>query len=130
MEGTPTVLIEHGRVRRQSLAKELLTESELLTVLHRQGLSGLGEVDRCVLEPGGTFSVKGKQPATGRTPLRAGVAGATRPDQVSRCRRSDQLPHNGAPKTRRHFAGPLQGRAFSQLVRCAPDHHVAGLQAP
>jgi len=62
MEGTPTVLIEHGRVRRQSLAKELLTESELLTVLHRQGFSGLEEVDRCVLEPGGTFSVKGKQP--------------------------------------------------------------------
>ena len=62
MEGTPTVLIEHGRVLRQSLAKELLTESELLTVLHRQGFSGLEEVERCVLEPGGTFSVKGKQP--------------------------------------------------------------------
>jgi uncharacterized membrane protein YcaP (DUF421 family) len=62
MEGTPTVLIEHGKVRRQSLAKELLTEPELLTVLHRQGFSGLEEVERCVLEPGGSFSVKGKQP--------------------------------------------------------------------
>ena len=62
MEGTPTVLIEHGRVRRQALAKELLTESELLSVLHRQGFSGLEEVERCVLEPGGAFSVKGKQP--------------------------------------------------------------------
>jgi uncharacterized membrane protein YcaP (DUF421 family) len=62
MEGTPTVLIEHGRVRRHALAKELLTESELLTVLHRQGFSGLGEVERCVLEPGGSFSVEGKQP--------------------------------------------------------------------
>src|SRR5665811_972957 len=29
MEGTPTVLIEHGKVRRQALAKELLTEPEL-----------------------------------------------------------------------------------------------------
>jgi uncharacterized membrane protein YcaP (DUF421 family) len=62
MEGTPTVLIEHGKVRRHSLAKELLTEAELLTVLHRQGFSGLEEVERCVLEPGGSFSVKGKQP--------------------------------------------------------------------
>ncbi len=30
MEGTPTVLIEHGRVQRRALAKELLTEPELL----------------------------------------------------------------------------------------------------
>jgi uncharacterized membrane protein YcaP (DUF421 family) len=62
MEGTPTVLIEHGRMRRQALAKELLTEPELLTVLHRQGFSELKDVERCVLEPGGSFSVQGKQP--------------------------------------------------------------------
>lgn len=62
MEGTPTVLIEHGRVRRRALAKELLTEPELLTVLHRQGFSGLEDVERCVLEPSGSFSVQGKQP--------------------------------------------------------------------
>ena len=62
MEGTPTVLIEHGKVQRPALAKELLTEPELLTVLHRQGFSGLEEVERCVLEPSGSFSIKGKQP--------------------------------------------------------------------
>ena len=62
MEGTPTVLIEHGRVRQRALAKELLTEPELLTVLHRQGFSELKDVERCVLEPSGSFSVQGKQP--------------------------------------------------------------------
>jgi uncharacterized membrane protein YcaP (DUF421 family) len=62
MEGTPTVLIEQGKVQRPALAKELLTEPELLTVLHRQGFSGLEEVEGCVLEPGGSFSIKGKQP--------------------------------------------------------------------
>ncbi len=62
LEGTPTVLIEHGKVRRPALAKELLTESELHTVLHRQGFAQLDEVERCVLEPGGTFSIEGKRP--------------------------------------------------------------------
>lgn len=61
-EGSPTVLIKHGKVQRDALARELLTESELLTVLHRQGFSHLGEVERCVLEPGGSFFIAGKTP--------------------------------------------------------------------
>jgi uncharacterized membrane protein YcaP (DUF421 family) len=63
IEGTPTVLIENGRVHRDALAKELLTESELKMVAHRQGFASLKEIERCVLEPGGTFFVQGKQPA-------------------------------------------------------------------
>ncbi|HKC62091.1 MAG TPA: YetF domain-containing protein [Pyrinomonadaceae bacterium] len=63
VEGSPTVLIENGRLRRDALAKELLTESELLVVAHRQGFDSLDEVEQCVLEPGGTFFVKGKTPA-------------------------------------------------------------------
>jgi uncharacterized membrane protein YcaP (DUF421 family) len=65
IEGTPTVLVENGQVRRDELAKELLTESELLTVAHRQGFTSLDEIERCVLEPGGTFFVQGKTPARG-----------------------------------------------------------------
>jgi len=61
-EGTPTVLIENGRLRKKELAKELLTESELLTVAHRQGFGRLDEVESGVLEPGGTFFLKGKLP--------------------------------------------------------------------
>jgi uncharacterized membrane protein YcaP (DUF421 family) len=63
IEGTPTVLVENGRVRHDRLAQELLTESELLTVAHRQGFTSLEEIERCVLEPGGTFFVEGKTPA-------------------------------------------------------------------
>src|SRR3954471_23282411 len=54
-EGKPTVLVDHGRLRKDALASELLTTAELMTVLHRQGFDGLEEVERCVLEPGGTF---------------------------------------------------------------------------
>jgi uncharacterized membrane protein YcaP (DUF421 family) len=63
-EGTQTVLIENGRLCKEALAKELLTESELLTVAHRQGFSTLDEIERGVIEPGGTFYLKGKTPGT------------------------------------------------------------------
>ncbi len=62
-EGRPTTLIEHGRIRDSALAQELLSRSELLTVLHRQGFDTLAEVDSCVLEPGGTFSIQRKVPS-------------------------------------------------------------------
>ncbi|MBZ5623417.1 MAG: DUF421 domain-containing protein [Acidobacteriia bacterium] len=65
-EGKPTVLVENGHVLRRELAKELLTRSELMTVLHRQGFDGVEEVERCVLEPGGTFYIQRKMPPTER----------------------------------------------------------------
>jgi len=64
IEGSPTVLVDKGKVQRHGLARELLTESELAAVVHRQGFGSVGEVDSCVLEPGGTFSVQGKKPSS------------------------------------------------------------------
>ena len=66
LEGAPTVLIEEGKVQKKALAKELLTRSELTTVLHRQGFDGVADVDRCVLEPGGTFYIQRKMPPQDR----------------------------------------------------------------
>lgn len=62
LQGESTVLIERGKVVPAALARELVTESELLSVVHRQGFYSLGEVERCVLEPGGTFAIEGKEP--------------------------------------------------------------------
>ena len=62
IEGAPSVLIENGKLNQRALTKELLTESELLTVAHRQGFASLREIERCVLEPGGTFFMQGKMP--------------------------------------------------------------------
>jgi len=66
IEGKPIVLVEHGCIVKHALAKELMTRSELMTVLHRQGFDSIHEVDRCVLEPGGTFYVQRKMPPTQR----------------------------------------------------------------
>lgn len=62
LEGEPTVLIENGRLRKKALSKELINQSELLTIAHRQGFAKLEEVETCVLESGGTFFMKGKTP--------------------------------------------------------------------
>jgi len=62
LEGTPAVLIENGTIRRKALAKEMLSEAELTTVAHRQGFGSLVEIQSCVLEPGGTFVIQGKEP--------------------------------------------------------------------
>jgi uncharacterized membrane protein YcaP (DUF421 family) len=63
-EGKPTVLVDHGHIKKDALAKELLTKSELMTVFHRQGFDSLEEVERCILEPGGTFYIQRKLPST------------------------------------------------------------------
>ena len=63
LEGRPTVLIEDGKVCKDKLAKELITMHELQTVCRRQGFEGIHEVEACVLEPGGTFAMKRKEPS-------------------------------------------------------------------
>ena len=67
VEGTPTTLVENGQICRDGLARELLTESELQTVAHRQGFSKLEDIESCVLEPGGTFAIVGRAPSGDET---------------------------------------------------------------
>ena len=64
VEGGPTVLIENGTVCDDELKRELLTHSELESAAHKQGFSTLAEVDRAVLEPGGTVSFVAKKAMT------------------------------------------------------------------
>jgi uncharacterized membrane protein YcaP (DUF421 family) len=64
LEGKPTTLIENGKICKAALARELLTVGELQTVAHRQGFTRLEDVECCVLEPGGSFSIDGHTPPT------------------------------------------------------------------
>ena len=63
IEGRPDVLIEEGHLQRERLKKELVTLEELRAEAHRQGFNSLDEVERAVLEPGGTLSFIRKGPA-------------------------------------------------------------------
>jgi uncharacterized membrane protein YcaP (DUF421 family) len=63
VEGKADVLIEGGKVKSETLKKELITMAELEAAAHRQGLGTLDEVDRAVIEPGGTICFIAKKPA-------------------------------------------------------------------
>jgi len=62
VEGDPDVLIEDGEIQFDRLRQELVTLSELESAAHRQGFASLDEVQRAVLEPGGTVAFFGKKP--------------------------------------------------------------------
>jgi len=65
IEGDAIVLVDNGRVIKDALDRELITVPELESVAHRQGFETLAEVQRCILEPGGTLAMFGKKPSTG-----------------------------------------------------------------
>jgi uncharacterized membrane protein YcaP (DUF421 family) len=62
VEGDTDTLIENGRICQDRLAKELITPSELLSAAHKQGFSSLEEIDRAILEPGGTIAFFAHKP--------------------------------------------------------------------
>jgi len=62
LEGSPATLVENGIVKHDALKKETLTHEELISILNKNGFNDPADVDLCVLEPNGTFYVKGKTP--------------------------------------------------------------------
>src|SRR5436190_10288126 len=64
VEGNPDVLIENGTVLKDRLKKELITIAELATAAHKQGFASLAEIDRAILDPGGTICFFPKKPTT------------------------------------------------------------------
>jgi uncharacterized membrane protein YcaP (DUF421 family) len=55
IEGDTDVLIENGTVKLDRLKKELITRGALESAAHKQGFESLNEVERAILEPGGTI---------------------------------------------------------------------------
>jgi uncharacterized membrane protein YcaP (DUF421 family) len=62
VEGDPDVLIENGRVCEERLRAELITRNELEAAAHKQGFAALDEIDRAILDPGGSISFFAKKP--------------------------------------------------------------------
>ncbi len=57
IQGRPTLLVHHGKVLAHHLKRELLSERELHSVLRRQGIHHLDEIEEAVLESDGYLSV-------------------------------------------------------------------------
>jgi uncharacterized membrane protein YcaP (DUF421 family) len=64
VEGHADVLIENGEVSVDRLKKELISHAQLEAAARKQGFESLQEVQRCILEPGGTLTFVGKKPAS------------------------------------------------------------------
>lgn len=56
-EGNPTLLIHKGSLIKKNTEKELLSESELKTLLRKQGFHDISKIQTAVLEADGTLSV-------------------------------------------------------------------------
>ena len=65
LEGTPRVLVRHGKVQADVLAKERITHSELLEALRREGCASITKVRYAILEPDGdiTIGLRSERPA-------------------------------------------------------------------
>jgi len=62
IEGDEDVLIENGQVNMEHLRRELIRLPQLETAARKQGFESLDEVDKAVLEPGGTLVFLRKKP--------------------------------------------------------------------
>src|SRR3954466_1608136 len=62
IEGRCDELICNGEILHDHLKRELITVAELETAAHRQGFASLADIDRAVLETGGTISFFAKEP--------------------------------------------------------------------
>jgi uncharacterized membrane protein YcaP (DUF421 family) len=62
VEGDPDVLIENGVIREDRLRKELISRVELEAAAHKQGFASLDEIDRAILDPGGSICFLAKKP--------------------------------------------------------------------
>jgi uncharacterized membrane protein YcaP (DUF421 family) len=67
LEGAPVLLIKDGKVLQRNLDRELITLAELTAAAHKQGLRNLEDVDRCVLETGGSLAFIAKDPSPMQT---------------------------------------------------------------
>jgi uncharacterized membrane protein YcaP (DUF421 family) len=62
VEGDPDILVDHGIVQETHLRRELLTKNELEVAAHRQGFGGLSDIEKAVIEPGGSIFFVPKEP--------------------------------------------------------------------
>lgn len=68
LEGTPTLLLRHGKVEWQAMKRERLDMEVLMTAIREHGMQEIEEVDLAVLELDGSISVIGKHDATKKKP--------------------------------------------------------------
>ncbi|MFM9903135.1 MAG: DUF421 domain-containing protein [Pyrinomonadaceae bacterium] len=60
IEGGPITIVSGGKMDKKALRRELLTREDLDSLAHREGLENADDIDKCILDPNGSFLVDGK----------------------------------------------------------------------
>jgi uncharacterized membrane protein YcaP (DUF421 family) len=63
LQGKAATLITAGKVNDAVMKQETMSQEDLIAVLNRNGFNDPSEVETCILEPNGTFYVKGRSPS-------------------------------------------------------------------
>ena len=125
IEGKRAVLIKDGKIRPRPWPGSSSAASELQTIVHRQGFASLDEIESCVLETGGTFSIEPKLP---RQSARDQASVLARLDDLAR--QIDELKQLLRPRDRSQAgdrslrSGPVATRSKSARL-----HLSAGISA-
>ena len=61
IEPAPLPVIKKGKLLKQNMRREFITEEELLSHLRQQEISNFSEVELAYIEPDGSFSLKRKK---------------------------------------------------------------------
>ena len=59
IEGKPRILIENNIINKDAVKQELLTAEDLNTIAHKQGLDSAEDIEKCIIDPNGSFLVEG-----------------------------------------------------------------------
>lgn len=60
VEGSSKILIKDGKVNEKALKRELMTREDLNVLAHEEGFESADDLEKCAIDPNGTFHVEGK----------------------------------------------------------------------
>jgi uncharacterized membrane protein YcaP (DUF421 family) len=63
IQGKRAVLIRHGKVMEDVLRKERITDQQLSTALHQEGIEAVSQVKMAYVEPSGDITIIKKEQA-------------------------------------------------------------------
>ncbi len=60
IEGKPVTIVSGGKMNKKALRRELLSKEDLDILAHREGFENADDIEKCILDPNGSFLVDGK----------------------------------------------------------------------
>ena len=60
IEGKPVTIVSDGKMNKKALRRELLTKEDMDILAHREGFENADDIEKCILDPNGSFLVDGK----------------------------------------------------------------------